>query len=311
MQRPWRVLPACALLVVVGTARADADPAQATFDQGLADMGAERFDAACPKLAESYRLDPQPGVLFTLAECEAKQGKLATAVVHYRTYVELLGRMSSVQRAKQQQRERVAQAQIQSLRPRIPELTLVVPPTAPPDTTVERDGVAVDSAAVGVAVPVDPGEHKVRLKLADGRDRTYVVGLAEGERRRLQLELPADHPDAVPPVTPTATSPSSWPWVLVAAGGAGVVVAGITGALALGDASTAHAHCTDRLCDPQGKGAAERANSLGWVSTGALGAGVLLAGIGGWLLLSSPTRTPGKVSYVAPRGLGLEFGTTF
>jgi hypothetical protein len=309
MRRPWRVLPACALVAVVSRARADADPAQAQFDQGLADMEAGLFDAGCPKLAESYRLDPQPGVLFTLAECEAKRGKLATAVVHYRSFLDLLGRMGSISRAKQQQRERLAQAQLQSLRPRLPELTVLVPPAAPADATVERDGVALDRASIGVGLPVDPGEHKVRLRLADGRDRTYVVTLAEGERRRLKLELPPEHVTAEPPTA--STSSSSWPWVLIAAGGAGVVVGSVTGVLAVGNASTAHSHCTDRVCDPEGKDAAERANGLGWISTGALGAGVLLAGFGGWLLLSKPTQVPGKVSYVAPRGLGLEFGATF
>jgi hypothetical protein len=218
--------------------------------------------------------------------------------------------MGSIQRAKQQLRERLAQAQIQSLRPRLPELTVLVPPAAPTDVTVERDGVTLDRASVGVALPVDPGEHKVRLRLADGRDRTFVFTLAEGERRRLQLELPTDHPNAEPPLASTSSS-SSWPWVLIATGGAGVVLGSVTGVLAVGSASTAHSHCTDRLCDPEGKSAAERANSLGWISTGALGAGVLVAGIGGWLLLSKPTRSPGKVSYIAPRGLGLEFNTTF
>lgn len=312
MRRPWRVLPACALLVVVRTAHADADPAQAQFDQGLADMEAGLFDAGCPKLAESYRLDPQPGVLFTLAECEAKRGKLATAVVRYRSYLDLLGRMGSVQRAKQQQRERVAQAQIQALLPRLPVLTVLMPASAPTDVTVERDGVTLDSASVRLSLPVDPGEHKVRLRLADGRDRTYVFTLAEGERRRLQLELPVD-PDAATslPTSPSSSSSSSWPWILIAAGGAGVVLGGVTGVLAVSDASTSHSHCTDRLCDPEGKRAAERANTLGWIATGALGAGVLVAGIGGWLLLTKPTRAQGKMSYVAPRLFGLELGTTF
>src|ERR1700724_1365517 len=57
-----------ALGVSAGVARADGpDPAAALFDRGLADMQAHRYATACPELAESYRLDPHAGGLFTLA----------------------------------------------------------------------------------------------------------------------------------------------------------------------------------------------------------------------------------------------------
>ena len=61
----------------------DLAAAEALFSKGLADMEAGRYDAACPAIGESYRLDPRGGTLFTLAECEAKAGKIATAVARY------------------------------------------------------------------------------------------------------------------------------------------------------------------------------------------------------------------------------------
>src|ERR1700733_10594176 len=66
-----------------------ADPAQAAFERGLAQMEAGRFDLGCPAVEESYKLDPRPGTLFTLAECEAKRGHLATAVRRYDDYLSL------------------------------------------------------------------------------------------------------------------------------------------------------------------------------------------------------------------------------
>jgi tetratricopeptide (TPR) repeat protein len=70
--------------VLTSPARAaDPDPAQALFDQAIADMEAGRFDKACPAIKRSHKLEPLPGTLFALAECEAKRGALATAVQRY------------------------------------------------------------------------------------------------------------------------------------------------------------------------------------------------------------------------------------
>jgi hypothetical protein len=58
--------------------------AEALFDRGLRDMQSGNYDKGCPALAESHRLDPRLGTLFTLAECEAQWGKTGSAVAHYR-----------------------------------------------------------------------------------------------------------------------------------------------------------------------------------------------------------------------------------
>src|SRR5438477_5379956 len=84
----------------------DLAAAEALFNKGLADMQAGHYDTGCPSIAESYRLDPRPGTLFTLAECEAKGGKLATAVARYEDYLQLFARLTPDQQAKQKGRER-------------------------------------------------------------------------------------------------------------------------------------------------------------------------------------------------------------
>ena len=56
------------------------DAAKALFDRGVEQLEAGHFNRACPAIEKSYQLDPRPGTLFTLAECEAKRGRLATAV---------------------------------------------------------------------------------------------------------------------------------------------------------------------------------------------------------------------------------------
>src|SRR5690242_9942096 len=79
--------------------------AAAQFDRGLAEMKAGHYDIACPALAESQRLDPRPGTLFTLAECESRAGRIATAVAHYEDYLARFAKMTPDQKRGQHGRE--------------------------------------------------------------------------------------------------------------------------------------------------------------------------------------------------------------
>src|SRR5512136_2811036 len=57
------------------------DPAAAEvlFREGRKLVAANDFAAACPKFAESQRLDPAVGTLLNWAACEEHVGKLASA----------------------------------------------------------------------------------------------------------------------------------------------------------------------------------------------------------------------------------------
>ena len=78
---------ACATLSVSGyegSARADASladkaAAQSLFDEGRKLMSAGKYADACPKLAESQKLDPGVGTQFHLADCYEKLGQTASA----------------------------------------------------------------------------------------------------------------------------------------------------------------------------------------------------------------------------------------
>ena len=193
---------------VVGSAGAAEDraaAAEALFRSGLRDMLAGRFEHGCADLKESFHLDPRPGALFTLAECEARAGRSASAVKHYEEFLALVERLPRAQRDRHRDRVRVAQTEKLALESRISRLKLVASQT-PAGIVVRHDGRTLDGSALGVPLPVDPGEHVIALQLPDGTQREQRIVLAEGESREVLLsEMLA----APPPTPPTPPAPAS------------------------------------------------------------------------------------------------------
>ena len=94
MRAPSQWMPAVVVTFLAHHAMAQ-DPSSAAplFDRGLEDMLAGRYETGCPSLAESHRLEPRPGTLFTVAECFAKWGKVATAFRYYEQYLSVFAQM--------------------------------------------------------------------------------------------------------------------------------------------------------------------------------------------------------------------------
>ena len=293
---------AVVLAGATGSARAAgpraAGPAQAQFDYGLAEMEAGRYASGCPALAESYRVDPHPGVLFTLAECENKWGKIASALTHYEAYLDVFSHMAEDEKVRQRGRDKIATAQRERLRRDVPTLTIVLPASAGA-AVVTRDGAAIGVPSLGVPLPVDPGEHVVVAKTPDGVPHEGRVSLSPGEHASFVVDLSARPAAPVPaPVAPAVeatTGPSPWVWV---AGGIGAAGARARRAWRRGPSSsgtsprsTPSASRTSPAPRP-GLGAAEaRSRTFGALSDvgfGVAGAGAVAALA---LLLASPSAS--------------------
>ena len=303
---------AAGALLVAGSASAQEDAAaEALFNKGLSEMEAGRYESACPTLKESQRLDPRMGTLFTLAECEAKGGMVASAVAHYDEYLRLFSRLAPPQKATQSGREKVSAAQKAALSPQVPYVTLVVR-DAPTGTTVKWDDMVFNLPALGVPLPVNPGEHVVTTQVPGGASATTRVTVAKAERKQVELKVPqasggSVNPSPAPAVAASTTASASPAPVSTEAdagtsnesrrilmygagglGAAGLIVGSITGVLVLGKKGTIDDNCVDTRCTAAGKDPADSAQSLGLVSTIGFGVGIAGLATAAVLLLTEP-----------------------
>lgn len=184
-------LVASALVGRVALAQDDAPPpddhfqtaaARAAFLEGVALARTGDYAGAEDRFRRAQVLHPAPTVAFNLA----------SALVHRGGLVEACEILEGVLRDPASTEELRAQARRQrdAITPRLARLTLRLDgPVA--GVRVEIDAREVRLAALGVAVPIDPGLHEVRA-LREGRDAASDhIELAEGESRELSLVIPS------------------------------------------------------------------------------------------------------------------------
>jgi hypothetical protein len=294
---------AALILAVTPALAQDVAAADALFNRGIVDMEAGRFEKACPAIEESQRLDPRPGTLFTLATCEDRAGRIGTATTRYQDYLSQFRGMSAEQRARQKGRDKIAQDRIAALTPKIPQLTLILPPGAPAGTSVTRDGVALRGPSLGVPLPVDPGSHVI-VTDAPGRPQSRrEITIAAGESKTVTVEpgeispTPAPSATVAPPPAVTSKEPAGssgrgpWIWIAGGIGVAGMAVGGIGGAMVFSKKGTIQDNCHAGACNREGLDAADSARTAGTISNVGFAVGAL--GIGTFLvLLATSPGTP-------------------
>ena len=285
----------------------DSAVSEALFKEGVREMQAGRFERACAALAESHRLEPKAGTLFTLAECEAGWGKLASAVAHYSDYVGVVSRLSSEEKARHQSRVKLARERADAIRPRVPQLTLVLPARVPESVVVQRDGLTLSAAAINIALPADPGVHVITTQVPGGPVRTTEVTLSPGDHKRIVLEVAMPKGDAptassegvrasgqgVPPASEPTGPDRDWAYVAGAVGAAGLVVGAAAGWIAIDRKRVVDDNCSGDTCNGEGKSAADSGKVYGNVSTVGFGVGLVGATAAAVLWL---TATPAKTT---------------
>jgi hypothetical protein len=305
---------ACTLFAF-GAAAQDTAAAIALFDRGVAAFAREDFASACPDFAESQRLVPHLTTLFWLAKCEEKAGKIASASAHYHQFLTDVRALPKDKQAKYQGRFQEAEAARASFVEEIPTLALVLPAGAPPGTEVVRDGTTLTRVTLGVAIPVDPGEHVVTTQVP-GRplhEQRFSIERKEAKRVEIEIEPP---PPPQPIKEPNPSRPvqvrgeaggaglRTGGFVALGLGGVGFITFGVAGAVAMKSMSVIDEVCPKDPCTTGSNAATARD---AW-NTGTTAANVATAGlviglgglVGGGVMLLSAQRgaasTPEKLA---------------
>jgi serine/threonine-protein kinase len=316
MKSRWVALAFSASLMTAETlampARADTNTsAQALFEEGRRLMAAGQYGEACPKLAESQRLDPGAGTLLNLALCYEKNEQLASAWATYNEAAadaDRSGRPEWVKRGK----DKAA-----ALAPSLTTLSVTVPKNARIDgLEVTRDGQPISAAEWGVKVPIDGGDHVVEAH-APGHDAWTTHVSAPAKCGALTVSVPvlvrssvATKPDVTAPKPhdrpeKPAQKGSTQRTIGVVLGAAGVIGLGLGGGFALNAMSKHNAAKKDcspdeARCGPQGLANYSDANGSADVATIAfIAGGALLVG-GIVLYLTSPRGTVSTTALLRP-----------
>lgn len=272
------------------------------FQQGLEHMKAGDFNLGCPRLAASYRLDPLPGALFTLAECEAGWKKSATALSHYQDFVSALTAMTAERRETFEERRRIAAGQIAVLSVSTPELTVEVPQNSPVNLVVKFDAAIIPPSSYGVGRRVDPGLYTATAEIDGSRIWERSITLEQGDHARVVVTVAPQAQGSAPVAADAArtgteaidnhTSPlRTWAYVAGGVGIAGLATGLVSGALALGQKGTIDSNCVDLKCNSQGRTALDSARGEARVSTVAFSVGLLGAAAAVILWSVAPSST--------------------
>jgi len=297
-------------------ARADGDAAlaQSLFDEALRLMDQNRYSEACPKLAESQRLDPGGGTLHNLGLCREKEGKLATA---WAVWNEALSRAIKDQR---KDRENTARQHVDALAPQVAKIVINVPESVATLEGLEitLDGARIGRAAWGLQSPVDVGTHPITAMAMGKQEWQKAIEVREnGEAITVDVPDLVDAPKTRQVEKPLVTKSSPLRPIGLVVGGvgvAGVIVGAIGGGLAIAKRSDSNAQCPMNQCTQKGVSLNDDAKAFAWVAN--IGFGVGIAGLAvGTLLFIMGKPTQQRAAMIVPslsdRTGGAAFTTTF
>jgi hypothetical protein len=249
--------------------------ARRTFEEGVALEKKGDFAAALGKFRESSAIKATLGNRYHLAYCLEMTGKLAAALTEYEALA---------QAARDQKKNDVVEAtrlRLEPLRPRVPELSVKVPPDVS-GVEVRLDDTPLATILLdGRAFRVDPGAHTVSAHAPERQPFQKALELAEGSTSRIDIALPlepkpAARAAAAPAPPPRPERPSRALAIVASGGAAGFATLGFVSFFAAGTAQ----HEAQTACPEKTSCSTEqsRVRTLdAFALVGFLGAGALAA----------------------------------
>jgi len=277
--------------------------------QGIKMADAGDCHGAIEKLSRAESLYHAPSILARLGECQVKVGQVVMGTENLNRVVreQLAANAPKAFRDAQERAKGVLSAAL----PKIAHLTVRVdPPDAKPQVTVA--GAAIPPALIGIERPTDPGTHEIVVSAPGYLEQKSSVTLAEGGSQEIAVRLEKDPAAAVvtpPPVTTTpivTTGPTAPPadtapkknntlaYVALGVGGAGLVVGGVTGFLALGKKSDLKG-CDGTKCPSSQQDTLDSAKSMATISTVGFTVGFVGVGLGVVLLVTGNNNSSARL----------------
>lgn len=291
-------------ITAAGWASDNAAAADALFQAAKLLVEEKKFAEACPKFEASYRLEKTFGTLMNMADCHENIGKIATAWAEWGEAAERAAKEGDKREPYVRQRRAALTERLPKLQINVTAQVNVAPPRAALD--VFRDGVKVDEAVYGLALPVDVGAHRVIVRRGEQVLKEETVETQEKAVATVNLDLEAlDR--AVPPPPPTKTTgpaplvvmpaPSSQKtigFVVGGVGAAGVIAAAVVEIVALVKKGNADdpSSCVDKFCTQAGLDTVESAATLAEVGQWVGIVGLVGVAVGATLILTAPSDPP-------------------
>jgi tetratricopeptide (TPR) repeat protein len=273
-RRVAAALAVTAILAAGAEARAQGAEADRLFEAGRKAALREAWEEACADFAESYRLDPAPGTLLNMGDCEEHLGHLQRAYESYRTAI---SRMSP-----DDDRVPRAHGRMAAIEQRAGRLTVNLAPTAPDGTVVSLDGEVLPKSRLGMPLFVEAGKpHTVRATAVGYYGERIDVTLAATEARTINL-TPGASLEEVAPDTPKGRT-SAGPWLqgtglaAIVAGGLALWGSSLAGVVAIEREGVRTANCdAQNYCNAQGYDAAKSGQDWATASTALFVGGLVL-----------------------------------
>jgi tetratricopeptide (TPR) repeat protein len=167
--------------------------AESLFQEARQLMAEGKYAEACPKLESSQKLDPGVGTMLNLADCYEKNGQTASA------WAQFVDAATESRKLGDKRREQAASSRATALKPRLARLTIAVAQEADVSgLSIRRDGLAIDRALWGTALPTDPGDRQIEASAPGYLPWRTSVTIADGESARAEVPALQLEPVAAP-----------------------------------------------------------------------------------------------------------------
>jgi serine/threonine-protein kinase len=219
--------------------------AEGLFQDAKRLMAEGNFQEACPKLAESHRLDPAGGTALLLGSCHEGMKRWASA---WAAYKEAVGFAIKDHRSDREER---AKERLREVEARLGWLHLRVPGAlqGASGLRVRVGALEIPEAAWTSPLPLDPGEHRVAAD-RPGCSWSGTVRIEEsGGSVALALPEHLDCKATSGSAAPSGPSPSPAAYGLLGAGALGLGAGAVLGLRALSKDQEADRRCPGVSCD--------------------------------------------------------------